>query len=265
LICAIKHFSLHSLATEYNALSYTWGAGTSSKTIWLNDKTFLIHDNLYIALQHLRDESRELLLWIDAICINQADDIEKARQVQLMRQIYAASAETAVWLGEAADDSDLAFDSISNLSKGTGEMYIDDWADLLSRINTIDDEEATFPLDAMTALLGRPWWSRIWVVQEVASAQQVLYFCGNKTASDVQICVALMIFYRVRDELVLKTIRTDYESRFVSWQSDLRPWVIIGLLQISPRKSEQLLKGFLVDFYMVHPSSDHVMQRILGT
>jgi len=161
LLCDVQLFPLDPSPRNYNALSYTWGTGASSRVIWLNNQTFAIHDNLYMALQNLRHESIELIIWIDAICINQADNIEKAHQVQLMRQVYERALWTVVWLGEATDDSDIAFDCIYNLGKGITEMTHTSWKEMESKINTSNDAEATFPLKALFSLIERPWWSRM--------------------------------------------------------------------------------------------------------
>jgi hypothetical protein len=57
----------------YEALSYVWGSVELVECIILNRKRFWVTDNLYSALQCLRLHDRDRYLWIDAICINQAD------------------------------------------------------------------------------------------------------------------------------------------------------------------------------------------------
>jgi hypothetical protein len=47
----------------------------------------------------------DYLFWIDALCINQMDATEKARQINLMGDIYANAVFVLVWLGK--DDSAL--------------------------------------------------------------------------------------------------------------------------------------------------------------
>lgn len=51
-------------------------------------------------LRHLRKREKQRFLWIDAICINQNDNKEKACQVQLMEEIYQQAENVHVWLGE---------------------------------------------------------------------------------------------------------------------------------------------------------------------
>lgn len=69
---------------------------------------------------HLRRPDSHLVLWFDAICIDQTNFEERGYQVQQMPKIYGAANEVIAWLGEARDDSDLAMDYIavhSNIKK----------------------------------------------------------------------------------------------------------------------------------------------------
>ncbi|KAL9107576.1 MAG: hypothetical protein Q9227_007576 [Pyrenula ochraceoflavens] len=87
--------------THFEALSYTWGQASKGKTITLNQRyKFPITDNLYTALQRLRSRDKTRVLWVDAMCINQKDDIEKSHQVRLMGKIYREANCVNVWLGE---------------------------------------------------------------------------------------------------------------------------------------------------------------------
>jgi hypothetical protein len=73
----------------------------------VDGKHFYITDNLCAALRALRLPDRDRFLWIDAICINQYDGVEKGSQVQMMRDIYAGATRTIVWLGEASERTHL--------------------------------------------------------------------------------------------------------------------------------------------------------------
>jgi hypothetical protein len=85
----------------YKALSYTWGDSADTVPIILNDRTVYITRNLKEALQCLRNLQIAVPVWVDAVCINQADDAERTTQVQLMRQIYQTADEVIVYLGHA--------------------------------------------------------------------------------------------------------------------------------------------------------------------
>lgn len=96
----------------YEALSYVWGSGGASQSILVSGTTLRIGQNLYQALLRLRHRLIEKVLWIDAICINQADNQEKEHQIPLMLQIYQAASRVIVWLGEEADHSTQALNAI---------------------------------------------------------------------------------------------------------------------------------------------------------
>jgi hypothetical protein len=102
--------------------------------------------NLYAALLHLRNSSLERIIWIDAICIDQKNDEERAQQIQLMAKIYSQASRVLVWLGEAADNSDQALKEI----RAAGRKAI-------HSLNNV-----TIQL-AVDKLLKRDWFQRIWV------------------------------------------------------------------------------------------------------
>ncbi|KAL7924575.1 heterokaryon incompatibility domain-containing protein [Trichoderma austrokoningii] len=103
--------SVVKLADEptFIALSYVWGSSVQKLPITCNGEDFHVTENLDTALRHLRSEDSERIFWIDAICINQKDDIERGYQVSLMKDVYRMASTVVVWLGEADADSDLVF------------------------------------------------------------------------------------------------------------------------------------------------------------
>jgi hypothetical protein len=130
----------------YEALSYVWGDDEKPQSISIGNLNLDITQNLYTALLHLRDHDCSRILWVDAICINQENDEEKEYQISLMTEIYSKALRVAVWLGEAAVDSDRALELIRLAGeKSAGLSNIE-----LSR-------------HAIRQLLKRPWFRRIWV------------------------------------------------------------------------------------------------------
>ena len=99
---------------QYTALSYAWGNQNISKPllIYCNGISFAVSENLYVALRRLRCPDDPLVLWIDAICINQIDELERTHQVSMMRSIYMKSIETLIWLGDQK-----AHDDMGNLKR----------------------------------------------------------------------------------------------------------------------------------------------------
>ncbi|GES61681.1 HET-domain-containing protein [Aspergillus terreus] len=145
----------------YEGLSYVWGSTDKSQAIFIDNQYLPVTANLHAALLHLRDAAIERVIWIDAICINQADPIERGGQVQLMAKIYSEAARVIVWLGPASDQSDTILEAIrSAASEGTTSLH------------------ETLLRKGIDELLARPWFRRIWVLQEAAAARQVRLHCG---------------------------------------------------------------------------------------
>ena len=77
---------------DFIALSYVWGDSYINREIYVDDTLVLVTANLEAALRQLRNHSRiqqRFRIWIDALCINQADSDERAVQVARMKDIYA--------------------------------------------------------------------------------------------------------------------------------------------------------------------------------
>ncbi|KAI8711799.1 HET domain-containing protein [Fusarium sp. LHS14.1] len=91
---------------SYQALSYAWGDPLDCRSITVDGRRINVTVNLFNALQRLRLPDDERRLWVDALCINQADDVEKSHQVNLMRDIYSRTTQAVLWLGDFAEDSD---------------------------------------------------------------------------------------------------------------------------------------------------------------
>ncbi|KAK4167354.1 ankyrin repeat-containing domain protein [Cladorrhinum sp. PSN259] len=158
----------------YEALSYVWGSADNPQLVSINDSKRLVTGNLHAALSHLRDPFIDRTLWIDAICINQEDDEEKGRQVGLMAKIYAKAIRVVVWLGKAADDSDHALRAIRKAAEEHNtDFVIGDTNQDTNYNSTLDETQ-----HAILKLLERPWFQRIWVLQEVAAARSILIKCG---------------------------------------------------------------------------------------
>jgi hypothetical protein len=89
--------TLEENTTDYLAVSYVWGIATTSVRVMCNGTALFVTPNVYEMLEYL--EPRRKLLWIDAICIDQANLDEKAAQIPLMHKVYTQAELVIVWLG----------------------------------------------------------------------------------------------------------------------------------------------------------------------
>ncbi|RYP36002.1 hypothetical protein DL767_003569 [Monosporascus sp. MG133] len=112
---------------RYEALSYTWGSSQSPETVevkrshkhWraMFTSKLCVNRNLAEAMRYLRYEDRPRVMWIDAICINQADVKERSVQVRRMGQIFSLANRVVAWLGPGFSNSELAATTLDYLAE----------------------------------------------------------------------------------------------------------------------------------------------------
>lgn len=92
---------------QYQALSYAWGDSSSKISIQLCGKPFCVSSNLLSALRNLRLQHEPQVLWVDSLCIDQQNNIERAWQVSLMGKIFSNCREGLLWIGDNSEESDI--------------------------------------------------------------------------------------------------------------------------------------------------------------
>ncbi len=116
--CTLKT-SFISEPGPYEALSYVWGNASPTSPIYIGPlrTKFDTTTNLACELSHLRYHDRNRVLWVDALCINQADDNEKNHQVRMMRKIFEGAKCVLAWLGPEVPGSVEAIQTLEKLAK----------------------------------------------------------------------------------------------------------------------------------------------------
>jgi hypothetical protein len=167
-------------APPYEGLSYTWGVVEYTSTITCNGSYTPVTQNLYDALRYLRQPDRERIMWIDAICINQKNDQERTEQVDLMKDIYKKAMHVVIWLGkDTAEDTD-AFTLLGRFEKLFAEKGLVDVGSVENLLNGLAlPVEESKEWAALVRLFQRPWFQRIWVLQEAVMARTMTVVCGS--------------------------------------------------------------------------------------
>ncbi|TGJ86389.1 hypothetical protein E0Z10_g2386 [Xylaria hypoxylon] len=153
-----------------------------------NGEMISITENLESALGHIRHPFARRVLWVDAVCIDQEDAQERGHQVQLMSQIFSQAERVIVWLGEETSDVKGAFSVRTSQGYFLGPEGIAlTMPGRKPRPSTLDftmDNAAVSLSDGdllpLVRLLERPWFRRLWVLQEAALAKAVIVHCGKK-------------------------------------------------------------------------------------
>jgi hypothetical protein len=159
-------------APSYEALSYEWGSSSSKKhTIRLNERLFSVRENLWRALYNLRDAREPRSLWIDALCINQDDIHERNCQVSRMGDIYSQAARVVAWIGEDDSEARKGCAFLSELTACSVERYCPPGGDC-------QRWQHRGKWVALSSLCTRSYWFRLWIIQEVLLASDLLIQCG---------------------------------------------------------------------------------------
>jgi len=212
--CSLKVMPISKLEGSqlgYQALSYAWGQDAPTHEIFLQDvdlpsgdrqqeeyyrlaaaqavpRRFYLRSNLHQALKRLRSETVDFWFWIDAICINQQDDVEKSHQLAKMLDIYCNSWNVSIWIGE--------------MNESESNQHPIDFIPMIVNLKLLDlmvasdkqDEKIIRSWVDFADLLKKPWFGRRWVIQEVAASRRASVHCGSKSINWIDFADAVQLF-----------------------------------------------------------------------
>lgn len=182
--CTLETFTVES-APGYRALSWAWGGDTGTQDIYLDKHRYALREHLHQALisyrdvyiAHRDDHPSVEYLWIDAICIDQANQPEKEFQIPLMSTIYSRAFRVIAWLGvptnvptEEMNRILVGMSAVSEYSRENNILY----EESLQLWGEPSHPFSPYPYGhfraAILGLAQQPWWQRVWIAQEAAMA-----------------------------------------------------------------------------------------------
>ena len=163
--CTLKAIEL-SPRPLYTAISYTWGQETEQTLITVNGLPFRVRRNLYDLLKDLRHQNQSRTLWIDAICINQEDISERNAQLRIMGDIFKSATNVISWLENDIGDQ--------NLTAADGAAILE----ACSLGKELQSSQTARFWEKLDLFFNHPYWSRRWIIQEIALARSVTLVCG---------------------------------------------------------------------------------------
>ena len=204
-------------APPFQAVSYVWGDPNITEPVLAGGCSLLVTKNLLAALsrihKHCGVESDwpepPAFLWIDAICINQQDTVEKQHQIRLMRDIYTGAAEVIMWVGEWSEDDREVLPLIEQWAKVTRlalyeccmqrRLEKDAIVEAIMRIasetrdgiSLVDETENRDGFIKLYVFLLREYWKRAWILQETVLARRGLIVCGGEEGRLIDLWFAL--------------------------------------------------------------------------
>jgi hypothetical protein len=169
---------------DFEAISYCWESDVRDQEVVVDGIKIAIPTNLEALLQHLRylPEARSGIgFWVDGLCINQDQLLEKNHQVRLMKQIYERAVAVIVWLGPDDRGSDMALDFLLQLS----DIQTEERHGHLDKQHVVDWLNQDYQTPALWTpvidLWSRKYFGRMWIIQELAlNSRMSLFMCGQK-------------------------------------------------------------------------------------
>ncbi|KAJ4267158.1 hypothetical protein NW762_003258 [Fusarium torreyae] len=191
---------LADVRKQYLALSYCAGDARNTKTIIVNGARCNVFANLHHALRAVRRywkkhaDQQDFLLWVDQLCINQANLTERSHQVGFMREIYQNAKRTLICLS-------------TRDTKGLGMKWLielqPNWKNYIESVPQLHDNSFNNLRELLWENLGRkeftdgwiafydicesPWWRRAWVAQEYMVSNQTTFVFGPRSISDLSL------------------------------------------------------------------------------
>ncbi|KXG51414.1 Heterokaryon incompatibility [Penicillium griseofulvum] len=141
--------------------------------LFCNNQTLLITTSLRDALQRIRHARLPVKLWVDAICINQENVIERSSHARMIPRIYRRATNVIAWLGEADEDSDKAITTVQRM--------VEEIKHGRSSTNILSSED----IKSFVRFLKRPIFRRLWCVVETVVAKDARILCGSLPSPNI--------------------------------------------------------------------------------
>ena len=227
----MRAFPLDARTPSYQALSYCWGDAAERRVIECNGRRTLVGRNLHSALSRLRDARSPMTLWADALCINQSEDddalVERGKQVEIMDKIYSQASLVYVDLcKEVAEMNDIlqllrGFDIIPHDLNIEREKVME----AFERFHLPGIEDPRWP--HVVRFLTRPWFRRVWVMQEFILAKKVQILVGHRRLESnfLRWLVLAALYFDTRITSLPSdfSTRPDFYRSYFRLRTDLNP------------------------------------------
>lgn len=181
LVCKLLHVTFQE-RPRFDALSYRWGDEMSQMPIIVNDCQHYVRKNLWDALHYLRAQRRSTRFWIDAVCINQNDIEERNHQVGIMHHIYDRASTVIVWLGEEHGQYRNLTTPVQPCEDETPEgIAVADGSDHYPSLRSMEPNDLAGLTEQglVKGLYGDEYWRRVWIIQEIGQANDLLVCFGT--------------------------------------------------------------------------------------
>ncbi|GAW21620.1 hypothetical protein ANO14919_111430 [Xylariales sp. No.14919] len=149
---------------EYIAISYCWGNSPADQVLVLADgSTVPITKKVVNILEVILGQVPSCdTVWLDAICINQQDPVEKSEQIALMPGIYHRAISVEIFLATGWASMQAMCEAVNSRNMSSGTIF------RAGLLRPVDSYSVLTPYtnDEIIEIMWSPWFERAWVIQE---------------------------------------------------------------------------------------------------
>ncbi|KAL9617195.1 MAG: hypothetical protein Q9160_008000 [Pyrenula sp. 1 TL-2023] len=214
LIMTLESFSLDKPLPAYAAMSYVWAPNASDERPTFGEDRVVVSPSLWEALLCIAWRKLYPRLWVDALCINQADNDEKASQVRIMHQVFASAECVLIWFGSIGDEEAREVDTVLQINQEASTAK-----------SPLSQDQARQHNRAFRPILSKRWFSRAWTWQESYVARSRKFFWGHFTFDEDFMDSFLSNSLRYMDDLRNDaSFQDSFFRKVVPMLTGLAPW-----------------------------------------
>jgi hypothetical protein len=194
-------------SADYDTISYAWGDREPIYSIRIDGHSLSITQRVSKALRRARDPLSSRRLWIDAVCIDQTNAVERGNQVASMQDIFAGAAKNIVYLGPPDETTAAGIAAVKDIMASVSEersKFSSTRGLFYDKKGQLRGPRRNYPIpsrlddEALHRLYNRGWFRRLWVVQEAALSPYNECLCGTFTVSLYDL-LAAAAWYRLKN------------------------------------------------------------------
>ena len=191
ITCRLRAFPIDEAPT-FDAVSYNWGGYAVSRTALVDGEPMELPVHLAQILGNFRhrSETEDRHLWADAISINMSDLEERNHQVGILAKIFSSAWRVLISFGSAEPGDAEGVANILAAAKKIPRAYSAEQRAALQAY-VLD------PGNFIIQLFQKPYWSRIWIVQEIVLAKDLIILFGNHALSLEPLETCFSLFHSV--------------------------------------------------------------------
>lgn len=213
----------------FHAIWYTWVPEQPQQQLLIDGRLFNVRHNCHYAVQQARLYDPSVPIWIDSICIDQDNILEKSAQVAIMGDIYCKALTVLACIGPSDDHSDIIEAAVCKLEERPSQQDPEISDALSYRIWPWDHDDQVWGLNFTMAEFGfGAYFKRVWIVQELFGGRgRTMVLCGQSSFSWDN----LTLFYDCLEQHYSECCGVQKMNILIGQQATFRPWKLCSVLE----------------------------------